>query len=197
MTATYEIAKTTSRDGIRTRKNGDVAFARLEVRGEDGREFSLMIQTREGDPAVFRADVDRRSGVGVLTAMTPEAVAIVAAAIEADRARLQSLADLDAALNEEFGSISIGSPAQIAHARTKRAMLAARVRDFMVNLAIYCEDSPAELEDELRGMIPQLYPVATFWLECAGDLLDQVGRWLENRESSASTINRARAQVGL
>lgn len=192
---TYEITKIRGRDGIRTRKNRDVAFASLEIR-VDGREVSLSVQTRAGDLAVFRADVDR-SGAGTLHAMTPEAVEVVDAAIEADRARLQHLADLDAALEIEFGSIAIGSPRQIIYARKSRVSVADRVRDFMSRLPDYCDGAPAGLEDELRQMIPRLYPVAAFWIEAAGDLSSSIRYWHDNRDSINTPIGRARAEAGL
>lgn len=192
---TYEITKVRGRDGIRTRKNGDVAFASLEIL-VDGREVSLSIQTRAGDPAVFRADVDR-SGAGALSAMTPEAIEVVDAAIEADQARLQKLAELDAALEIEFGSIAIGSPKQIISARKTRALVADRVRTFMDCLPVHCDGEPVGLEDELRQMIPQLYPVAVFWIEAAGDLYDSIRHWLANRDSINTPIGRARAEAGL
>lgn len=185
---TFDIVKTYGRDGIRTRKDGSIALATLEVRGADGEAFTLRIQTRVGAPAVFRAAVGR-DGTGTLTAETAEAEALVADTLTEHLARKAGLLAEDAAADAEFGPIETGTPAQIVKALEVRAARgAAEVRAFMGDTLPFWERAGYEQAEGLRELIPTLYGNAVFWLDVSIDLVGQIGRWRDGRPCALATI---------
>lgn len=188
MTTTYQITKILGRDGIRTRQDGEIAYANLDMG-----DYTLTIQTQVRDAArpVFRvSDM-------TLVAENDAAVAYhdTQRAAYLDRRAREQASTLAAheAAEAAFGPITVGSPKQIAYAEQVRAETAPSVQRILARIDRW-QDVTLEQAQEVRDVVAQLQHVAAFWLDCR-DFGTEVGRYLDARDRATTRIGRLLADV--
>lgn len=188
MTTSFDITNIAGRDGIRTRKNGEVAFANLRIRDEAGAEFDLSIKTQASDPDRPVFFVRQGRDYSVLDAANEAADAYVGAARAVSAARLERLIETHASLDAKFGPITRGTPKQIVYAQKMR-LHAVQEYGAYGQLMRALDGAPAEQVEPILAVLPQLWPDAVFWIE-SSDLVGDFGRWLQAKDRAVTRIGQ-------